>query len=96
MTIVYSTTLPAPDLPTPITLPDPVESDPTQLPVEPELDPANPARPLSLSGLLTTLRTSTRMRLSPHAMTTRFTANRLFMRAATFRWPTVNASLSRG
>lgn len=87
------TTLPIPDLPTPITTPDPVESDPSQLPVEPELDPANPANPLSVKSLLMPKKISDRMRFFHAATALRFMANRQFMRAAAFRWPTAKASM---
>jgi hypothetical protein len=86
------TQLPVPDLPTPITTPDPVEEDPSQLPVEPELDPANPAKPLSVSGLRVSTTISNRIRSFHAATRLRFVANRQFMRAATFRWPNIKAS----
>lgn len=88
--------LPAPDLPTPITTPDPVESDPSQLPVEPELDPANPAKPLSVASFFMPRKISGRVRLFHTATALRFMANRQFMRAAAFRWPTAKASLMQG
>jgi hypothetical protein len=88
--------LPAPDLPTPITTPDPVESDPSQLPVEPELDPANPAKPMSVAGFLIPRKITNRARLLHTATALRFMANRQFMRAAAFRWPTAKASILQG
>jgi len=87
------TSLPIPDLPTPITTPDPVESDPSQLPVEPELDPAKPTNPLSVKSGITSSMLSNRMRSFHAAMKLRFTANRQFMQAAAFRWPAVRASM---
>ena len=92
MNIAHDGTFPAPDLPTPITTPDPVESDPTQLPVEPELDPANPARPLSFTNLFAAMKAPGRARSFHAATALRFLANRQFMRAAAFRWPTIKAS----
>lgn len=88
-------TLPVPDLPTPITTPDPVESDPSQLPVEPELDPANPANPLSVASFMPR-RIASRVRLLPAAATLRFMANRQFMRAASFRWPNAKVPMLLG
>lgn len=87
-----NTNPPTPDLPTPITTPDPVESDPSQLPVEPELDPANPARPLNVSGLWVPRAISNRFRSLHTATRLRFMANRQFMRAAAFRWPNTSAT----
>lgn len=81
------TTPPIPDLPTPITTPDPVESDPSQLPVEPELDPSSPSNPLSVRSAIPSGSLSSRIRSFHSAMKLRFTANRQFMRAAAFRWP---------
>lgn len=87
---------PAPDLPTPITTPDPVESDPSQLPVEPELDPANPAKPLSVASFRIPKKITDRVRLLHTATALRFMANRQFMRAAAFRWPMAKASMLQG
>lgn len=87
------TSLPIPDLPTPITTPDPVESDPSQLPVEPELDPANPTNPLSVKSAMTSGMLSSRIRSFHSAVKLRFTANRQFMRAAAFRWPNAKESI---
>ena len=90
------TSLPIPDLPTPITTPDPVESDPSQLPVESELDPASPANPLSVKSarsVATAGLFSSRIRSFHSAVKLRFTANREFMRVAAFRWPNVKESM---
>ena len=87
------THLPVPDLPTPITTPDPVEEDPSQLPVEPELDPANPAKPLSVAGSRVSRTIPNRIRSLHTATRLRVVANRQFMRAATFRWPNIKASV---
>ncbi|HUD34959.1 MAG TPA: hypothetical protein VMR43_18495 [Variovorax sp.] len=86
------TNLPVPDLPTPITTPDPVESDPSQLPVEPELDPASPTKPLSMVSLVSR-NISDRVRSLHTATALRFMANRQFMRAASFQWPSAKASI---
>jgi hypothetical protein len=93
--MAHGSDLPVPELPTPITTPDPVESDPSQLPVEPELDPASPTKPLSVAGFLMAKTIVGGTRLLHTATALRFRANRQFMRAASFRWPDAKASMSR-
>jgi hypothetical protein len=86
--------LPIPDLPTPITTPDPTEVDPSQLPVEPELDPASPTRPLGVSSFAEQSGICIPKGLVHSEVALSFRANRQFMPAAAFRWPHATASVT--
>jgi hypothetical protein len=85
--------LPIPDLPTPITTPDPTEEDPSLLPVEPELDPASPTRPLGVSSFADHSQISIQAGLVHSELALHFRANRQFMPAAAFRWPSTTSSV---
>ena len=61
-----------PDLPTPIT------PDPTELPIEPDRGPTTEPIPQDAESPFT---------LQPERASAHFVANRSFMRAAAFRWP---------